>query len=210
MMEANVKGMIEAILFVAGEPVALQEIERNLQLSSLEVMSAVDELTEEYDAQNRGLCFKRFGNHIQLTTRAGYAPFIEKMLQPVQRQSLSNAALETLAVIAYRQPVTRLDVETVRGVKCDYSIQSLLNKNLIEEVGRKEALGRPILYGTTDAFLSHFGLTSIQDLPEPIALNALMHQEPVQEEMEFADMPEPETECKVEVPEERAQEQIDC
>lgn len=94
-------------------------------------------------------------------------PQIEKLLQPIQKQSLSQAALETLAVVAYKQPVTRLDIEAVRGVKCDYSVQSLMNKGLIEEVGRKETLGRPILYGTTDAFLSHFGLTSLEDLPQP-------------------------------------------
>ena len=114
-----------------------------------------------------GICLKRFGSHIQLSTRPDYAPQIEKLLQPIQKQSLSQAALETLAVVAYKQPVTRLDIEAVRGVKCDYSVQSLMNKGLIEEVGRKETLGRPILYGTTDAFLSHFGLTSLEDLPQP-------------------------------------------
>jgi segregation and condensation protein B len=103
-----------------------------------------------------------------LATCPDYAPYVEKMLQPVQKQSLSQAALETLAVVAYRQPVTRLDVEMVRGVKCDYSIQSLVNKQLIAEAGRKDTVGRPILYATTDRFLSHFGLTSLQDLPEPI------------------------------------------
>ena len=121
----------------------------------------------DYDYNRRGICLKRFGSHIQLSTRPDYAPQIEKLLQPIQKQSLSQAALETLAVVAYKQPVTRLDIEAVRGVKCDYSVQSLMNKGLIEEVGRKETLGRPILYGTTDAFLSHFGLTSLEDLPQP-------------------------------------------
>ena len=87
------------------------------------------------------------------------------MLQPVQKQSLSQAVMETLAVVAYRQPVTRAEVEQIRGVKCDYSLQSLMNKELIMEVGRKEALGRPILYGTTENFLSHFGLMTLEDLP---------------------------------------------
>ena len=92
---------------------------------------------------------------------------MERLLQPVQKQSLSQAAMETLAVVAYRQPVTKLEIEAVRGVKCDYSVQSLMHKGLIEEVGRKETLGRPILYGTTDAFLAHFGLTELSDLPRP-------------------------------------------
>ena len=159
--------IIEAILFVSGEPVQLGAVARALEVTELEVSAAADELASDYDYNRRGICLKRFGSHIQLCTRPDYAPQIEKLLQPIQKQSLSQAALETLAVVAYKQPVTRLDIEAVRGVKCDYSVQSLMNKGLIEEVGRKETLGRPILYGTTDAFLSHFGLTSLEDLPQP-------------------------------------------
>lgn len=159
--------IIEAILFVSGEPVQLGAVARALEVTELEVSAAADELASDYDYNRRGICLKRFGSHIQLSTRPDYAPQIEMLLQPIQKQSLSQAALETLAVVAYKQPVTRLDIEAVRGVKCDYSVQSLMNKGLIEEVGRKETLGRPILYGTTDAFLSHFGLTSLEDLPQP-------------------------------------------
>lgn len=159
--------IIEAILFVSGEPVQLGAVAHALEVTELEVSAAADELASDYDYNRRGICLKRFGSHIQLSTRPDYAPQIEKLLQPIQKQSLSQAALETLAVVAYKQPVTRLDIEAVRGVKCDYSVQSLMNKGLIEEVGRKETLGRPILYGTTDAFLSHFGLTSLEDLPQP-------------------------------------------
>ncbi len=159
--------IIEAILFVSGEPIQLSTIAHAMEVTEIEVISAVEELESDYDYQRRGICLKRFGSHIQLSTRADYAPFIEKLLQPVQKQSLSQAALETLAVVAYKQPVTKLDIEAVRGVKCDYSVQSLVNKGLIEEVGRKETLGRPILYGTTDTFLSHFGLKTLDDLPKP-------------------------------------------
>ncbi|MEF9896453.1 MAG: SMC-Scp complex subunit ScpB, partial [Clostridia bacterium] len=95
-----------------------------------------------------------------------YAPYVERLLQPIQQQSLSQAAMETLSIIAYRQPVTKSDIEKVRGVKCDYSVQSLVNKGLIEEVGRRETLGRPILYATTDAFLRHFGIETLAQLPE--------------------------------------------
>lgn len=167
MDDVNISGVIEAILFVAGEPVTIQDIQKNLELTELEVIQAIDELQTQCQEQKRGIVLKRFGNHIQLATCPDYASYVEKMLQPVQKQSLSQAALETLAVVAYRQPVTRLDVEMVRGVKCDYSIQSLVNKQLIAEAGRKDTVGRPILYATTDRFLSHFGLTSLQDLPEP-------------------------------------------
>ena len=158
--------IIEAILFVSGEPVQTAAIAHAMEVTEIEVLSAVQELESDYDYQRRGICLKRFGSHIQLSTRADYAPYIEKLLQPVQKQSLSQAALETLAVVAYKQPVTRLDIEAVRGVKCDYSVQSLMAKGLIEEVGRKEALGRPILYGTTDAFLRHFCISSLAELPE--------------------------------------------
>jgi len=159
--------IIEAILFVSGEPIQVGALAHALEVTEIEISAALEALESDYDYQRRGICLKRFGSHVQLSTRADYAPYIEKLLQPVQKQSLSNAALETLAIVAYKQPVTKLDIESVRGVKCDYSVQSLVNKGLIEEVGRKETLGRPILYGTTDSFLSHFGLRTLEDLPKP-------------------------------------------
>ena len=159
--------VIEAILFVAGEPVEVKELQRALEATEMEVNAAVDMLDNDCSFHRRGFYLKRFGGHVQLTTRADYAPYVERLLQPVQKQSLSQSAMETLAVVAYRQPVTKMEIEAVRGVKCDYSVQSLVNKGLIEEVGRKETLGRPILYGTTDEFLSHFGLQTLDDLPLP-------------------------------------------
>ena len=159
--------VIEAILFVAGEPVNVKDMQRALDVTEDETRQAIDALDSDYSFHRRGITLKRFGEHIQLSTRAEYAPYVERLLQPIQKQSLSQSALETLAIVAYRQPVTKLEMEAVRGVKCDYSVQSLVNKGLIEEVGRKEALGRPILYGTTDKFLSHFGLHTLDDLPKP-------------------------------------------
>ena len=159
--------VIEAILFVAGEPVDVKELQRALEVSEDETRLALDALDSDYSYHRRGICLKRFGQHVQLSTRAEYAPFVERLLQPIQKQSLSQSALETLAVVAYRQPVTKLEIEAVRGVKCDYSVQSLMNKGLIADLGRKETLGRPILYGTTDKFLSHFGLSSLEELPKP-------------------------------------------
>ena len=167
-MDTNELGhVIEAILFVAGEPVDVRELQRALEVSEEETSRAIDALDSDYSYHRRGICLKRFGQHIQLSALAEYAPFVERLLQPIQKQSLSQSALETLAVVAYRQPVTKLEIEAVRGVKCDYSVQSLVNKGLIVEVGRKETLGRPILYGTTDSFLSHFGLSSLEELPKP-------------------------------------------
>ena len=159
-------GVVEAILFVTGNAVERKELCRALEITEGELSETLDALESGYDFDRRGLRLLRFGEHVQLATRPDYAPYVEKLLQPVQKQSLSQAVMETLAVIAYRQPVTKAEIEQIRGVKCDYSVQSLITKGLIEEVGRKEALGRPILYGTTDAFLRHFCISSVAELPE--------------------------------------------
>ena len=159
-------GIVEAILFVTGDAVEKREICRAMEISEAQLDETLDALESGYDFERRGLRLLRFGTHVQLATRPDYAAYVEKLLQPVQKQSLSQAVMETLAVIAYRQPVTKAEIEQVRGVKCDYSVQALVTRGLIEEVGRKEALGRPILYGTTDAFLRHFCISSLSDLPE--------------------------------------------
>ena len=159
-------GIVEAILFVTGNAVEKKEICRALEITGPELDETLDALESGYDFDRRGLRLLRFGAHVQLATRPDYAPYVEKLLQPVQKQSLSQAVMETLAVIAYKQPVTKAEIEQIRGVKCDYSVQSLVSKGLIAEVGRKETLGRPILYGTTDAFLRHFCLSSLAELPE--------------------------------------------
>ena len=163
--EGNLKGRIEAILFVAGEAVPVKELARALQTGEKEVREAIDSLKDEYDYEQRGFLLKRFGDHVQLATRPLYSGDVVRLLQPVQQQSLSQAAMETLAVVAYKQPVTRAEVEQIRGVKCDYSLQSLMLKGLIREAGRKDTIGRPILFCTTDEFLSHFGLEDLNGMP---------------------------------------------
>ena len=163
--EGNLQGMIESILFVAGEAVAIPDLARALQISNDALKTTLDAISSEYDYEQRGFMLKRFGTKVQLATRPLYADAVVRLLQPVQMQSLGQAAMETLAVVAYRQPVTRAEVEQIRGVKCDYSLQSLMIKGLIRETGRKDTIGRPILYGTTDEFLSHFGIRSLEDLP---------------------------------------------
>ena len=172
MENAKLKCIIEAILFVAGEPVCVEDLAHALDLTVSELSAALDQLRDEYDLDARGVRLARFGDSVQLTTRAEYAPYIERLLQPVQKQSLSQAAMETLSIIAYRQPVTKAEIEAVRGVKCDYSVSSLLYKELICEMGRRESLGRPILYGTTTKFLQHFGIESLNELP-PMKLEAV-------------------------------------
>ncbi|MDO4483408.1 MAG: SMC-Scp complex subunit ScpB [Clostridia bacterium] len=161
----TIEGKIEAILFVAGEAVRLDDLAKAIGCTIGELNKAIEALKSDYDYNQRGFAIKQFGKHVQLTTRALYAEDVVHMLQPVQKQSLSQTIMETLAVIAYKQPVTKAEIEQIRGVKCDYSVQALVNKNLIAEVGRKDTLGRPILYGTTDEFLSHFGISDLDELP---------------------------------------------
>lgn len=161
----SLKGRIEAILFVAGEAVGIRDLAKALRIEEKELKEALKTIGSEYDYEQRGFMLKRFGDKVQLATRPLYSEDVLRLLQPVQQQSLSQAAMETLAVVAYKQPVTRAEVEQIRGVKCDYSLQSLMIKGLIQEAGRKDTIGRPILYATTDMFLSHFGIQGLEDLP---------------------------------------------
>lgn len=163
--EGNLKGRIEAVLFVVGEPVLIADLGKALGIDNKKLGKLLKELKDEYDFQQRGFALRIYGSHVQLTTRELYSEDVVHLLQPVQKQTLSQAMMETLAVVAYKQPVTKADVEQIRGVKCDYSIASLASKGMICEVGRKETLGRPILYGTTDTFLMHFGISSLDELP---------------------------------------------
>lgn len=178
--EANVQGRIEAILFVAGEAVSVRQLAKALQLDVPVVRQALEQMRDDYDFHQRGFVIKEFGDNVQLATRPLYAEDVVRMLQPVQQQSLSQSAMETLAVVAYKQPVTRAEIEQIRGVKCDYSLQSLTNKGLIQEVGRKETIGRPILFGTTDEFLNHFGIRNLTELP-PLPESETAEEEPPEE-----------------------------
>lgn len=166
MRNERLCGIIESILFVCGEALETEKLADALGHEISAITDALSDLEESYRESDRGLQLKRFSNQVQLVSKAEYSTYVERVLQPVQRQTLSQAALETLVIVAYRQPITRQEVEAVRGVKCDYSLQSLTQKGLITDAGRKETLGRPILYATTDLFLSHFGLTSLKDLPD--------------------------------------------
>lgn len=155
---------VEAVLFASGEPVAAQALIEMLGVTAPEFEPVLQGLALRYD-EDRGVRLMRFDDSLQLCTRPQYMDLIEKVLQPVRKQTLTQAALETLAVVAYRQPVTRMEIEQIRGVQCDRAVATLLHHGLIAEVGRKESIGRPILYGTTEKFLQHFALTSLEALP---------------------------------------------
>ena len=155
---------VEAVLFASGEPVAVQALIEMLGVTAQEFEPVLQGLALRYD-EDRGVRLMRFDDSLQLCTRPQYMDLIEKVLQPVRKQTLTQAALETLAVVAYRQPVTRMEIEQIRGVQCDRAVATLLHHRLIAEVGRKESIGRPILYGPTEKFLQHFALTSLEALP---------------------------------------------
>jgi segregation and condensation protein B len=172
--------MVESLLFVASEPVPVMQIAEALNVKLTEVEQALAELNNVEQAA-RGVRVQRKGDKVQLTTQPECAPYIEKFLGLDLTTRLSKPALETLAIIAYQQPVTRAQIEHVRGVNCDAVLSTLLNRGLIEEVGRLETAGRPIQYGTTFAFLQHFGLRGLDDMPslqaeEAAALEALAEQ----------------------------------
>jgi segregation and condensation protein B len=171
--------MVESLLFVASEPVPIMQIAEALDVKASEVEQALTELNTAIMA--RGVRVQRKGDKVQLTTQPECAPYVEKFLGLDLTTRLSKPALETLAIIAYQQPVTRAQIEHVRGVNCDAVLSTLLNRGLIEELGRLETAGRPIQYGTTFAFLQHFGLRGLEDMPslqpeEAAALQTLAEQ----------------------------------
>lgn len=162
----NLVNIIEAILFVAGEGVQYFDIADKLEISEEDVKKAVEELKQRYESQKSGIKVITYNNKAQLSTNQDYINEVTVVLNPIKEKQLTKAVLEVLAIIAYKQPVTRLDVENVRGVNCDYAITTLLDNNIIEVVGRKDAVGKPLLFGTTDLFLKRFNLNSIEDLPD--------------------------------------------
>lgn len=154
---------LEALLFVAAEPVLPAQLAAALETTTTEIEQGLRVLEESL--QTRGLRLQRHAGRIQLTTAPEFAELIERFLGLEATTRLSRAALETLSIIAYQQPVTRPQVDAIRGVNSDGMMKSLLSKGLIQETGRTDGPGRPILYSTTPEFLQHFGINSVRDLP---------------------------------------------
>ena len=158
---------IEAILFASGDGVTLEELANALEIDISEVKRQINELEDDYVKQQRGIRLAYVEDKIQLCSNPKYFFVISKVVQKPKEYKLSNVALETLAIIAYKQPVTKADVEQIRGVKSDYAINQLVEYKLVEERGRLQAPGKPLLFGTTEDFLRGFGLKSIEELPKP-------------------------------------------
>jgi segregation and condensation protein B len=162
---AELPRLIESLLFVASSPTAVAQLAQVFRVDEPTIEEALAKLAASCVAEHRGLTLQRKGDHVQLTTVPEAGPHIERFLGLELTTRLSQAALESLAMIAYRQPITRAQIEAVRGVNCDGVLRTLLARGLVEPVGRLEQAGRPFLYGTTFQFLQYFGLEDLEQLP---------------------------------------------
>lgn len=161
------KAVLEGLLFVVGEDgLTLDQIEEVLEITEDEVKALVNDLKQSYEAEDRGLRIDFLGNRLKLTTKFEHREYYQKLLENPETNILSQAALETLAIIAYNEPVTRMQVDKIRGVSSSQMIRKLVAKGLIKESGRSDLPGRPILYETTNDFLDYFGLKNIEELPD--------------------------------------------
>ena len=163
--KSDIKSAIESMLFVSGEPLALRELSNNLELKEKNVEEILSEMANEYEDKSRGIRLIRINGAYQLVTKSENSDFVQKLLKKNKKHSLSQASIESLAIIAYKQPITRIDIDEIRGVKSESAIARLIERGLIKDIGRLEVPGRPILYGTTDEFLRQFGLKTIKELP---------------------------------------------
>ncbi|MGN0164523.1 MAG: SMC-Scp complex subunit ScpB [Candidatus Ornithomonoglobus sp.] len=209
----NIKYAIEGILFAAGEPVKAAKLAVVMDKQVQEIEDAVTELKAEYDRDHRGFNIIEISDGYQICSRPEYYTYIREILGEQRNQPLSNAAMEALAIIAYKQPVTRGMVEKIRGVNSDGCVNRLYERGLIEECGRLDAPGRPILYKTTDTFLRCFGLRTPRDLP-PINFKNIMpelaqtgEQLSITEDDENGGMPQPQQQADEQTVQEPQQEQ---
>lgn len=164
MKIVDIARIIEAVLFVSGDGVDRDEFKRIYDLSDKELNKCLDIIKEKYSGDS-GVHLITFKNKLQLCSNPELADSVAEILNPIRERSLTKAALETVAIVAYKQPITRTEIEQIRGVNSDYAVQLLQNNNLIEVVGRKDAVGKPLLFGTTDNFLKRFELDSLEQLP---------------------------------------------
>lgn len=182
----NLKEILKSILFIAGDGIEKSFLAEKLGESEKSIEKAISELEKELSGEN-GIHLIRYKNKVQLSSNPSYANFISDVLNPIREKSLTRAALETLAIIAYKQPITKLEVEDVRRVNSDYAVQILLDQDMIEVVGRKDAVGKPLMFGTTDNFLKRFNIENLADLPDYEELMERIQTLRSQEEEEKSD-----------------------
>ncbi len=164
-LKKNLEDVLISLLFVSGDGLPIDYVAEKLNIKKETVEKAITNLKEKYTGDNP-LHIISYRGKVQLTSNPKYSDYIVEVLNPIKEKQLTKTALETVAIIAYKQPITKLEIENIRGTNCDYAIQLLLKHNLIEVVGRKDAVGKPLLFGTTDEFLKRFELESLDQLPK--------------------------------------------
>lgn len=190
MNQKQISAALEAMLFAYAEPIGAGKLAAAAQLPTAEVETALEALRARYQSEESGLCLLRLGDHWQLATKNEWTDCVRRVMDSRRLVPIGPAAMETLTVIAYNQPVSRAFIEQVRGVDSSSSVASLLEKGLIEEAGRLDLPGRPVSFRTTDVFLRTFGLASLDELPP-------VHEpEPVPEQMSLPDLPAQESEVQ--------------
>jgi len=162
----SIKSAFESMLFTWGEPLDAKAAADVFNISKQEAIEYFKELQREYEEEGRGIVIRQINQSFQFVTREENADYIRSLCTPVKAKRLSQSALEVLAIVAYKQPVTKGEIEAIRGIKCDRVMEGLIKKGLVAEKGRSDSVGRPILYGTTDTFLQNFGFSSIKELPQ--------------------------------------------
>lgn len=158
-------GILESVLFLAGTSVPIGELCNKLNVTKKQIEAAEELLKEVYN-EERGINIIKFNGKLQMGTNALFSEEVSAVLNTIKERELSRTCLETVAIIAYKQPITKLEIENIRGVNSDYAMQNLLKHNLVEVVGRKDTIGKPMLYGTGDEFLKRFGLATLDELPD--------------------------------------------
>ncbi len=162
----EIQAAIEAVLFAAGDAVELERLADIVDVDKKSLREILKKMMDEYSYERRGIHIIRMEDSYQLCTRGEFSEYVSRLAEPPKMMNLSNAALEVLAIVAYKQPVTKSSIEHIRGVNCDYIVNRLIERNFIEEKGRLDAPGRPILFGTTQHFLRIFGVSELEDLPD--------------------------------------------
>ncbi len=178
MERTKAQAVIEAVLFTMGESVEINRLAEVIEEDVKTTKAILQEMQERYEQEDRGIFITRLDDAVQLCTKAEMYEYLIRIAKTPKKMSLTDTVLETLSIIAYKQPVTRVEIEKVRGVSCDHAINKLLEYDLITELGRLDAPGRPLLFGTTEQFLRSFGVKSLEDLPElgPVQLEEFKAQ----------------------------------
>ncbi len=167
MERKKAEAAIEAILFAVGESVELDRLAKAIEQDRETTKKIIYHMMERYREEDRGIQITELEDSFQLCTKSELYEYLIRVAKQPRKITLTDVAMETLSIIAYKQPITKLEIEKIRGVKCDHAVNKLIEYNLVRELGRLDAPGRPILFGTTEEFLRHFGVHSIEELPEP-------------------------------------------